>query len=134
MPALTLPEPRAAANRGLRALAFFGALAALGALGVPTCMFALCTGQPCPGCGMTRAAVALAHGDLALATAQNPTALLTVPVSAGLVAFFALSYVYDGKLRAGHGPAKWLAIGTIALLTVVWIARALGAFGGPVSV
>ncbi len=83
---------------------------------------------------MTRAALALAHGDIALAQTMNPSALLTVPIAAGLVAFFALSYLYDGRLRANARLPRALAVGTIVVLNAVWIARAFGAFGGPVPV
>ncbi|NUO51220.1 MAG: DUF2752 domain-containing protein [Polyangiaceae bacterium] len=121
-------------GRVLRLCAFVVPLAIASSLGISTCPVALLTGAPCPGCGMTRAALALARGDIALATAMNPSALLTVPLSAGLVAFFTLSYLYDGRMRANARIPRALAIGTIILLTCVSIARAFGAFGGPVSV
>lgn len=36
-----------------------------------TCPLKLLTGVPCPGCGMTRAFVAIAHGDLSAARDYN---------------------------------------------------------------
>jgi hypothetical protein len=121
-------------GRVMRLGAFVGLLGLASAFGISTCPVALLTGTPCPGCGMTRAALALAHGDIALATAMNPSALLTVPLSAALVAFFSLSYLYDGRMRANARVPRALAVGTIIVLNCVWIARAAGAFGGPVSV
>ena len=41
---------------------------------VPGCPFHALTGVPCPGCGTTRAALALARGDVAAAFGWNPLA------------------------------------------------------------
>ena len=105
-----------------------------GKLGLPTCPWAMVMRSPCPGCGMTRAAGALAHGDVATAVAMNPTAPLTVPVSAAVVAFFLSAYVYDGNSGVNATVPRATALATIAVLYAVWIARACGAFGGPVAV
>ena len=45
---------------------------------VPACPFHALTGLPCPGCGATRAALALARGDLGGALAWNPLAALAL--------------------------------------------------------
>lgn len=45
------------------------------------CPFRLATGLPCPGCGLTRSWVALAHGDFSTALADNlfgPVSMLFV--------------------------------------------------------
>lgn len=39
--------------------------------GDPTCLLRITTGLPCPGCGMTRSWVHLAHGDVAGAFTYN---------------------------------------------------------------
>ena len=41
-------------------------------LGLPLCMFRQLTGLPCPGCGLTRSLIVLAHGDLATAARMHP--------------------------------------------------------------
>jgi hypothetical protein len=121
-------------ERLLRVGALAAIVAAASATGVGVCPWAMIMRVPCPGCGMSRAASALAHGDVALASSLNPTAILTVPSSVALVAFFTLSYLYDGRLRANAPIPKAVALTTIAVLMAVWIARALGAFGGAVAV
>src|SRR5439155_16652693 len=40
------------------------------------CMLRRMTGLPCPGCGMTRCFISLAHGDLPAAWSYNPAGLL----------------------------------------------------------
>jgi hypothetical protein len=127
-------DPTTRVGRASRLAALITPLVLASTCGVSVCPWALVLRAPCPGCGMTRAALALAHGDIALAQTMNPSALLTVPIAAGLVAFFALSYLYDGRLRANARLPRALAVGTIVVLNAVWIARAFGAFGGPVPV
>lgn len=39
---------------------------------LPPCLFHLITGFYCPGCGSTRAVIALLHGDILLSLRQNP--------------------------------------------------------------
>jgi len=100
--------------------------------GPSLCPFKLLTGLPCPGCGMTRSAVALLHGDVMTSAYFHP---LGVPMVLALVALAVL----DGRIwwqRGGPGqsrlpaswliervmatPAPWVAIGA---LTLVWMIR-----------
>ena len=53
---------------------------------VPICYFAVLTGLPCPGCGLTRGFCAIAHGRFADAWAYNPFAFALY----GLTVFFLL--------------------------------------------
>jgi hypothetical protein len=57
------------------------------ASGPVLCPFRRITGMPCPGCGMTRSFVALAHGDLGAALASNRLGPL-------LMAVFAVALVW----------------------------------------
>ena len=66
----------AVALLGLAALAMPQALLQYG----PPCLWTLLLGHPCPGCGMTRALLALLHGDLAGAWGHNRAALLVLPL------------------------------------------------------
>jgi Protein of unknown function (DUF2752) len=147
-----LPPPRAAvwraagraldpvrpAGRAARLAIGFAALAAAIALELPLCPFALVTREPCPGCGLTRATLALTRGHLTEALRFHPLVLVVAPLVIGAGAYNALCYVRGGR----HGAAEslqgpWLnraAIALIVAMLVVWVARFCGAFGGPVPV
>lgn len=141
-------EPRLSHGHALAALrsplrrAGFVALAtaaAGAALIVPfnLCLMALVLDLPCPGCGMTRAAKALLHGDFARAVTLHPLSPLVVPLAATLLASHAVRYVRDGApIATGRIPRSLeLVCAALALLLFgVWIARFFGFFGGPVSV
>lgn len=67
-----------------------GAVAATAALGVldpetrghlfPGCPFRMATGLDCPGCGGTRAVIALTQGDVGRAFEHNALTMLLLPV------------------------------------------------------
>ena len=114
----------------------FGVL--LGSAHVP-CGFASVFHTPCPGCGSTRAMLALAHGDLASYLRFNPLA----PFMSLLVGVLVLSAFHSvittgtfGGVGAGRlGTA--LARGAVIVAFfefALWIARFAGLFGGPVPV
>ena len=78
-----------AATRDDRSLALVLALAAASGAALvpfvarfaplaPGCVFHALTGVPCPGCGTTRAVLALAHGDVLAALGWNPLAAATL--------------------------------------------------------
>lgn len=81
----------------------------------PVCMFHKLTGWNCPGCGGTRSAYALLHGNFALALKDN--ALFVV------------------LLAAAGGRGVWIAaktirrqpVGTFVPVGVLWAALALAA-------
>jgi hypothetical protein len=102
-----------------------GALLAL--VPFPTCLLRLTAGIPCPACGLTRAALALAHLDLARAQRFHPLALAL----AGLAAVTAaLAFVVsDGAWR--RLVPRVLGAAAVALM-LVWALRFAGCFGGPV--
>jgi hypothetical protein len=117
-------------------LAAFGTL--LWAKAVP-CGFATLTHHPCPGCGSTRAVVALLHGDLGGVLRTNPFGPFMAGVLGVLVYQAITSMLFDGDFRrvAGGRSGKVLTrvvIAIAALETILWVARFCGAFGGPVAV
>lgn len=117
----------------------FAALFALLYAGALPCFFARMTHHPCPGCGSTRAVLALLHGDLHGVFANNPfgPAVAVLLGLLGLDSF--LSIVRWGDLRAAATGRMGTIIKRLLILFAVleaalWIARFFGMFGGPVSV
>jgi hypothetical protein len=117
-------------------LAAFGAL--LSAKAIP-CGFATLTHHPCPGCGSTRAVLALFHGDLDGVVRTNPFGPFMAVVLGVLVVQAIGSMLFDGDFRrvAAGRSSKVLTRAVIVLAsleTLLWIARFCGLFGGPVPV
>lgn len=95
--------------------------------------------MPCPGCGSTRAVLALLHGDLEGVVRYNPLG----PVVAVLIGVLALdvlrSVLLHGDVRsAGQGRlGGTIKLGVLlvaGLEVVLWVARFFGVLGGPVPV
>lgn len=121
------------------AVGLFGLLGALLYAKAVPCAFAGMFHTPCPGCGSTRAVVALLHGDVHGAIHHNPLGPVTA-LLLGVLGAQALASVFaHGDLRgAGAGRLGLVVKGAIvvvaALQTLVWIGRFFGLLGGPVPV
>ena len=109
------------------AAALILAFAALTASGIG-CPFRWATGVPCPGCGMTRAYLALARLDFRAAAAYHPL-FWAVPALAALA--WAEARIGRGGSRtrrataAGRGACR-IALGAIGALAVAgWAIRLL---------
>jgi hypothetical protein len=127
-------------------------LVALGAVVVlteaPLCPTAFFWGVPCPGCGLTRATLALVHGHLAEAFAFHPLVLVFAPLFGGALGKALVDFVRGHATPPGgtylprslppawwtRGPGIALASALGAVLVGVWLARFAGYFGGPVPV
>ncbi|WP_437617449.1 DUF2752 domain-containing protein [Sorangium sp. So ce1151] len=127
------PRGRAARLGAVAAL-----LGLLVACGVPICPFAIVTRHPCPGCGLTRATLALAHGRVAEALHFHPLSPIMAPLVIAAIAYNAAIYVKDGRVAATESvQGAWvtrLGVALAVLMVTVWVARFFGAFGGPVPV
>ena len=92
------------------------------------CYFRRGTGLNCPGCGLTRSFISLAHGELALAWHYNPAGVMFFPV-----VVFQIPYRLAQLLRLSRGLPSWnlgkLAHGVFAglflTLFVQWVAKLL---------
>jgi hypothetical protein len=119
-----LSRPRLAPSEWL-AVGGIGAAGAAFALspdgiedGPVICPFRLLTGLPCPGCGLTRAWVYLAHGQWSDSLLANPFGIVSVALVVALVVAVVVA-------RVGRAPAPdlqslvrrpWLRA-----LLVVWL-------------
>jgi hypothetical protein len=122
------------ARLGLVALAFVGAVV----FDVPLCPFALLTRHPCPGCGLTRGTLALVRGHVGEALRFHQLVPVVTPLVALALGWNAISYVRHGRWAAAEGlRGRWITRAAALLgaaMLAVWVARFLGAFGGPVAV
>jgi hypothetical protein len=123
-----------------RALVLSGLLVAVGTLlvlRVPTCPTALFLGVPCPGCGLTRATLALFSGNVAEALRLHPLVPLLLPVFVIAVGHAAFEYVRGplGRSQRSLFSGRWVtpvALTLGALMLGVWGLRFAGYLGGPV--
>ncbi len=121
-------------------LALCGLAALIVSTRLPFCPMAAVLGVPCPGCGLSRATLALVHGNVRQALRFHPLVFVIAP--AFIWGVGSAGYDYVRGPRARHAPSAWLnsrwATGLASLLLVatlsVWGLRFLGYFGGPVPV
>lgn len=121
--------------------ALLGLLWILVDLPYTVCPFANLVGYPCPGCGMTRAGLALFHGDLKHAFAFHPLSFVGVPLVVLWSLHASLKFLFGRSLRSlevlgqklTSARSAWLWWCLLALLLGVWVARFSGSFGGPAT-
>jgi hypothetical protein len=114
-----------------------GGLFAVLASGLVGCQFASVTGCPCPGCGLTRATLAIARGDLGAAFALQPFAFVVSPLVATSALGLARTYVTGQPWTSTRRLHAWLGPifgGVMLAMIVFWAARFLGFWGGPAPV
>lgn len=107
----------------------------------PLCPMAGSFGVPCPGCGLTRATLALFHGDVRRALQLHPLVWLLLPIAVVFSWKVALQLLADGETppspRARGLPGRAVSLSLLLVLALtlgVWLARFAGYFGGPVPV
>jgi Protein of unknown function (DUF2752) len=100
------------------------------------CPFAVVLGLPCPGCGITRSAIAMAQGDLAGAWHFHPLGPVLSGVALGLATLRLLRCRWRTQITTyqwSSAPA-YVWWGLLAVVMAVWLARFGGTFGGPAEV
>jgi hypothetical protein len=91
---------------------------------------------PCPSCGLTRAARLALGGDFVAASRLHPLWFLVLPFVAGVLGLecaFHMRHGLWGRVLE-HRGVQLAAYGMLLSLIGVWLARELGAFGGPVPI
>ncbi|MCA9626994.1 MAG: DUF2752 domain-containing protein [Myxococcales bacterium] len=98
-------------------------------------------GQPCPGCGLTRATMAALHGHIGEAFHLHPLFFLAAPFHVGALVYGTYLLLAPPRLQPKQPSLfawgkrigqSYIVISV--LLILLWIARMFGAFGGPVPV
>ncbi|MDE2706921.1 MAG: DUF2752 domain-containing protein [Gemmatimonadota bacterium] len=95
----------------------------LGATWPVLCPFRFFTHLPCPGCGMGRACIALAQGNLTDAWHYHPFAFFLVPLALALACF--PSRFGRAWLALPLSLRRVLAGGVLALVLALWGYRLL---------
>ncbi|MDH3255599.1 MAG: DUF2752 domain-containing protein [Acidobacteriota bacterium] len=109
--------------------ASLGAIIALGLFSfwTPTsgpilCLFRRSAGLPCPGCGLTRAASYLLHGDVVSSIRFHPFALLLAIEAALLWAVVGFRIHRGSPVGLPASSDVW-AVGHVAALVAFWLGR-----------
>ncbi len=108
-------------------------LVAIAFIDFPVCPTRLGFGVPCPGCGLTRASVAMMHFDLAGVLRYHPLAPILTPLVAwsfGKPILLQLGWLKPEWLRKLPRPPQWFWWAVGAALIALWIGRLFGYFGG----
>jgi hypothetical protein len=96
------------------------------------CAWKSATGMDCPGCGLTRCFVAMAHGRWREAFRDHPVGMLLFAVLAAQLPYRGLQL---GRIKRGKRelcwPGAWLGLWLLsALMLIQWVLRAAGALAG----
>lgn len=89
---------------------------------LPPCLFHQITGYYCPGCGITRAIIALLHGDFAASFWYHPVVLYGVVVGGWFLLSQTVEKISRHRIRIGMQPREiylWIALAVILLQTVI---------------
>ena len=88
---------------------------------LPECQFYKWTGLYCPGCGDTRAVIALMNGDILLSLRQNALIVVLILVLAALYIELLLKVVFEKRFKSPVFNLKflWIFLILFAVYSVV---------------
>lgn len=84
---------------------------------LPECQFYKWTGLYCPGCGDTRAVIALMNGDVLLSLRQNALIIALLLLGIAMYAELLLKVVFEKKFKSPVFNLKFLVIFLILFLS-----------------
>ncbi len=127
------PDAGRPVARAVTAFAPIAALVAIAFVDFPVCPMRNLFGIPCPGCGLTRATVALLHFHFAESIAIHPLAIVITPIVGWILVRHAL--VTMGVIRSdSFDPLALVPTWGWAVLVVgmigLWAVRLAGGLGG----
>lgn len=85
---------------------------------IPPCMFHRITGYQCPGCGGTRAVLALFHGDIRQSLLYHPIVGYTVLLGGWFMISQTAEHMTKGRIRIGmhyRNIYLWIALGIVCV-------------------
>ena len=99
----------------------------LGGLAIPElCQTKSLFGLNCPGCGLTRSFIYMAHGDVPAAVRMHVVGALLFVLTLIGIPFFAINAFLIRRGQAsliGERAASWMAIMSVVLLLSHWVIR-----------
>ncbi len=117
--------PAALLAGGVAACTYVAIVDPNGAGGYPACPLKVMTGIDCPGCGMTRAAFALMHGDLGRALDHNLVFVIALPFLLWAVARWATASMGWTLPSIPRPSARWFGTGLALAVITFAVARNL---------
>ncbi len=93
----------------------------------PTCMFQNILGLDCPGCGLTRCFISLAHGQWSMAWKYHPVGIVFFLIVLAQIPYRSWQIWRIKTLRgeARVGGAGWAVLVFLVLIIGQWVIRAI---------
>ncbi len=94
-----------------------------------TCYLRSNTGVPCPGCGLTRSFISIAHGEIVRAWQFNPAGPFLFLIVACQIPYRAWQYwrLRTGRPETNFGRWEWWPMwAVLVMLFGQWIVRMIG--------